>query len=110
MGASVVSGGDASPVFDPTKDVLDLVTLAVEVFIVVVLEFAVFARRDARGGALRYQGCPEPVAVIAFVGEQFLGARERGKQQESAFVVAHLAFGEQHHNRSTQPVADGMEL
>ncbi len=32
------------------------------------------------------------------------------KQQTSAFVIAHPAFGEEHHDRSPQPVADGMEL
>ena len=81
MGAAVIAGGDAAPVLDPSEDVFDLVALAVEVLVVVVLDLAVLAGRDAWGGALRDQRGAEPVAVIAFVGEQLLGARERGKQQ-----------------------------
>jgi hypothetical protein len=42
---------------------------------------------------------PEPVAVVAFVAEQFLGIGKRRKQQESALVVVHLAFGQQQHDR-----------
>ena len=73
MGVAVVSGCDAAPVFDSAKDVLDLVALAVEVFVVVVLDIAVLARRNAWGYAALGQGRPEPVAVITFVAQQFLG-------------------------------------
>ena len=69
MCASVVAGGDPPPVLDPAEDVLDLVALAAEVFVVMVLNLAVLARGDARGGAALGQGSPKPVAVIAFVGE-----------------------------------------
>ena len=110
MGAAVIAGGDTPPVLDPAEDVFDLVALAIEVLVVVVLDLAVLAGRDAWGGALRDQRGAEPVAVLAFVGEQLLGARERGKQQKSAFVVAHLAFGEQQDDRAALTVADGMEL
>ena len=41
MCTAIVAGGDASPVFDPGEDVLDLVALAVEGFVVVVLDLAV---------------------------------------------------------------------
>ena len=51
MGASVVTGCDAAPVLDPAKDIFDLVALAVEVLVVVVLDLAVIARRNARRGA-----------------------------------------------------------
>ena len=44
------------------------------------------------------------------IAEQFLGAGKPGKQQGSALVVAHLAFGQQQHDRSAKAIADGMEL
>jgi hypothetical protein len=110
VGVPVVAGCDAPPVLDPSEDVFDLAALAVEFGVVVILHFAVLARRDARGDALRGERGAEPVAVIAFVSEQFLGAGKRGKQQCSAFVVAHLTFGQEHHDRPAQSVADGMEL
>jgi hypothetical protein len=95
---------------DPAEDVFDLVALAVEVRVVVVLDLAVLAGRDARGDAAFGQCGAEPVAVVALVGEQFLGAGKRRKQQKSALVVAHLAFGQQHRDRPAEPVADRMEL
>ena len=56
------------------------------------------------------QGGSEPVAVIAFLREQFDGAGERGKQQKSSLMVAHLAFGKRQDDRSPRPVANGMEI
>lgn len=41
MRAAVVAGGDASPVLDPGEDVLDLVALAVEDLVVVILDLAI---------------------------------------------------------------------
>ena len=56
------------------------------------------------------QGGPEPVAVIAFVAEQFVGAWQGGKHQESAVLVAHLSFGDQEHDGPSLAVAHGVEL
>lgn len=95
MGASVIAGGDATPVFDPAEDIFDLVALSVELLVVVILDFPVLARRDTGGDALVVECGTEPVAIIAFVAEQHPGARQDGKQQSSALVIAHLAFGEQ---------------
>ena len=69
MCASVAAGCDASPILDAAEDVFDLFALAVEFGVVMVLDFAVPARRDARGGALGAQRGPEPVAIIALVSE-----------------------------------------
>lgn len=41
MGASVIAGSDASPVFEPAEDVLDSVALFVEQLVVMVLNLAV---------------------------------------------------------------------
>jgi len=63
------------------------VALTVEVFVVVVLDLAVVARGNAWGGALRDQRGAEPVAVITFVSQQFLGARERRERDCQDFRV-----------------------
>ena len=51
MSASVIAGWDLAPALDPAEDVFDLVALAVEFGVVMVLDLAVLARWDARGGA-----------------------------------------------------------
>jgi hypothetical protein len=45
--ASVVSGCDAAPVLDSAEQVLDLVALAIELLVVVILDLAVGLWRDA---------------------------------------------------------------
>lgn len=110
MCASVMAGGDAAPVFDPAEEIFDLVALSVELLVVEILDLPVLARRDTGGDALVVACGTEPVAVVAFVAEQNLGARQDWKQQGSVFLVAHLAFGEQQNDRPAQPIADSMEL
>ena len=110
MCASVVAGCDAAPVLDPVEDVLDLVALAVEVLVIVDPDLAVGAWRDARGDAAFGQSSPEPVAVVALVAQQFLGVGQHRKQQESALVIAHLAFGEEQDDRASLAIADGVQL
>ena len=41
MGAAIIAGCDSAPVLDPSEDVLDFMTLAVEGFVVVVLDLAI---------------------------------------------------------------------
>jgi hypothetical protein len=52
----------------------------------------------------------EPISVVAFVTEQFPGARQRIDHQGRAFVIAHLAFAQQHDQRSSAAIADSMQL
>ena len=73
MGATVVTGGDASPVLEAGKQVLDLVALAIELFVVGVLDLAIGSWQDAGSDAAGSKGVAEPVAAVAFVGQQFLG-------------------------------------
>jgi hypothetical protein len=47
VGASIVAGGDAPPVFEPREAILDLVALAMERFVIVKGRFSVFGGRDA---------------------------------------------------------------
>ena len=55
-------------------------------------------------------GRSEPVGVIAFVAEEFIGLRQRRQHQRRAFVVAHLAFAEQHNQRPPVAIAHGMQF
>lgn len=84
--------------------------LPVERLVVVDLDLAVRAWRDAWRDAAFDQGLAEPVAVIALVAKQFLGAWQARKQQACAFVIAHLAFGEQQDDRTPLAIAHRMEL
>lgn len=52
MGAAIIAGCDAAPVFQLAEHVFDLVALAVERSVVGVLDLAVLAGRDARLDAL----------------------------------------------------------
>src|SRR5690606_12955491 len=91
-------------------DVLDLVALAVEDLVVVVLDLAVGARRNAGGDPALDQRRAEPVAVVTLIAEQFLGVGERAKQQPSPFVIAHLTLGQEHDDRAPQSIADGVQF
>ena len=70
MRAAIIACCDPAPILDPPEDVLDFVALAIEVFVVVVLDLAVLTRGNAWGGSLCEQRGAEPVAVIAFVCQQ----------------------------------------
>ena len=110
MRAAIIAGVDASPVLDFGEEVLDQVALFVDRFVVVILHLAVGLWRDARGDAARGQRGAEPVAVIALVAQQFLGAWQCIEQQNSALVVTHLALGEHHHDGAAFTVAHRMQL
>ena len=71
--ASVVAGVDTPPVFEAAEHDLDLVALAVKRGVMRDGDLAVGLGRYAGGDAALGQGVSEAVAVIAFVGDQFLG-------------------------------------
>lgn len=73
VGATVVTGGDALPVFETGTQVLDFVPLAIEQLLIGVLDLAIGRWRDAWGDAAAGKGVVEPVAVVALVSQQFLG-------------------------------------
>ncbi len=104
-----ILGQSAAPT-EPGEAVPDLVALAVELLVVVVLDLAVTQGRDAGFDAALGKSSAKAIAVIAFVPEQDLGPGQAGKQQGSAPVVAHLAFGEQQDDRPALAITDGMEL
>ena len=108
MRTAIIACVDASPVLDFGEQVLDQVPLFVDRFIVVVSDLAVGFWRDAGRDAARGQSRSEPVAVIAFIAQQFLSAWQGIKQQNSTLMVAHLSFGEHHYDGPPFTVADCM--
>lgn len=73
MGASVVSGSDASPILDPAEHVLDTVSLPIEDFVVVGRVTSLPAWWNARGNAFVFQSITEPVGVVTTIRQQFPG-------------------------------------
>jgi len=92
MGATVVSGVDAPPVFETPEHVFDLVALFVEDGVMGDRGFAVGFGRNAGGDAAFGEGGAEPVGVVTLVGQELLGFRQGGQHQRCALVVAHLAL------------------
>ena len=72
MGELVVSGCDASAVLDALEEVLDAVSLLVEVLVVGVLSLAVTPGRYDRIAALVDDLLVEPVGVVGLVGQDVL--------------------------------------
>ena len=52
----------------------------------------------------------KPVGIISFVAEEFPSARQSIEHQSRTFVVAHLAFAEQHNQRSAMAIAHGVQF
>src|SRR5688572_17350764 len=110
FGATVVAGVDAAPVLEACEHVLDLVTTAVEIEIVWVLDAPSALRRDAWGDAAIGEGLAEPLRVICTVGEQGPGGRQGGDQRLGAPVIAALPLSEMEAQRSAIAVAYHMQL
>ena len=73
MRAAVLAGCDPLPLLEPGKEVLDLVALAVECFVVWIGHFSAAARWTAALYTLCPQGFAEGLPVVATVGNQRFG-------------------------------------
>src|SRR3546814_6850213 len=78
--------------------------------VVVVLDFAVPARRDDGLGAACFEPFAQGLAVIALVGDEFGGRRHRRDALLGNLAIMHVAGGQEQDARATLLVADGMEL
>ena len=65
MGAAVVTGVDAAPIFEPPEHVFDSVTLFVEDGVVGDGDLSIGFRGDAGGEAALCEGGAEPIGVVA---------------------------------------------
>ena len=80
--------------------------LAVDRLVVVERRLAAFGRRNAGLGSPLFEGLAKPIAVVTSIGDQGFRLRQGAEHQPRAFVVAHLAFGQQHGERLSGPIAD----
>ena len=110
MCTSVISGCDPSPVFEFTEHVLDFVALLVESFVLFDLYLSVLLGRNTGLDAFVFQSFPEPIGIVAAIRQKMLGKRQIIDDQARIFVITHLAFRQEHHNRATHTIANGMEL
>ena len=110
MRASIVTGSDAPPVFELGEEVLDLVTLPVERLVEIERPLTALRRWNAGFGHALRERLAKPVAVVASIGDQGRGQRQRVEHQPRAFVIAHLTFGQHHDERLAGAVADDVEL
>ena len=94
MGASVIARGDASPVLELGKHILDFVALLVERLVIIDMLPAVFTAGNTRLNVPRSQFTTEPVAVIASVADERRGIWQTGQQFAGALVIADLTCRE----------------
>jgi hypothetical protein len=64
MGAAVVSGVDAAPIFAPSEHVFDFVALLIEDGVVGDRDLSIGFRGDADGDAALCEGGAEPIGVV----------------------------------------------
>ncbi len=71
---------------------------------------AVAPSRDDRLGAGSVQLFPEPVCIVAAVGDETVEASGLGKELRGGTDVAVVAGGEVQHDRPAEQVGDQMDL
>ena len=91
MGAAVVMGVDAPPIFEFGEHGLDLVALAVECQVVENLGFPVLFCGDTGRDPALCKGIAQPVGVTSQVGLQRLCRGHRSQQGRGSGVVGDLA-------------------
>ncbi len=111
MGTSIISRGDAPPVFEPSKHVFDLMTLFIEGFAVSCGRFPVCSRRDARRYPFGFQGIAIVITVIPFVADQCLRTfGHRRIKYLSSDMIGGLPFCQAHNEGPPQAVNNGVKL
>jgi len=110
VSASVITHGDTPPVFEFSEHIFNLVPFFIKLFIVCYGCFSIFPWRDARRNPFFHQGCPEPVRVIAAIGQHRFGFRQDRQQQDCALVITRLSFGQSHGDGTAALIAHSMKF
>ena len=110
VSASIVTGSDAPPIFELGEHVLDPVALLLERLVIRQRDFSAFGGRNAGFAAPLAEGRPEPIAVIASVGDQCRRWRQGIKDQPRTLVIAHLPLAEEEDEGLARAVTDCVEL
>ena len=110
VSASIVTGGDAPPILELGEHVLDPVALLVERLVIRQRDFSAFGGRNAGFAAPLAEGGPEPIAVIAAVGDQCRRWWQGVKDQPRTLMIAHLPLAEHEDEGLAVCVTDGVKL
>lgn len=110
VSASVITHGDPPPVFEPPEHIFDLVPLFIKFLVVCDGRFPVFPWRDARRNSFFHERRPEPVRVIAAIGQHGFGFWQDRKKQGCALVITRLSFGQRHGDGTAALIAHSMKL
>jgi|GEM_PF-1763481 len=108
--APVMAGCNTAPILEPSETVLDPVAAFVEFCVVRDRHLSHLARRDAWHDPLVFRGVAEPIRVMAAICEEHLGVRQIVTQGQRIDVVAALAAGQEHPDRSARRIGHGMQL
>lgn len=107
---AIEAGCDAPPVLEAAEHALDDVALLVDGAVVIILELAVFARRDDGLGASSNQPFPQSLAVIALVGDEVGGRRHRFDTEPCDLAIVNVSGRQEQDAGSSFLVADRVEL
>ncbi len=110
MGAAVVAGVDAPPIFQLAEHVLDLVALSVERLVMGYLDFSVWFLWDTGLIVATCKGIAEPVGIVSLVRQQRLRRGQRRQQGRRSGVVADLACGQKQGAGPTLADADRVQF
>ncbi|MCP1472428.1 hypothetical protein J3E64_004146 [Sphingobium sp. OAS761] len=107
---AVEAGCDAAPVFEAAEHSLDDVALFLDGAVVIVLDLAVFARRNDGFGAALDEPFAQCLAVVSFVRHEF-GRRWHCFDAEPCNLAIMHVSGRQEQDAGAAPfVADGVEF
>ena len=108
-GGLLVAGGDSSVAFDLAEEVLDEMTLLVEVGVDRALACAVRLRGDDRGHLFVLDGLDDAVGVVAFVGDEVLPLGLLDELGRFGDVVD-VPWGDVDVERITEPVHESVDF
>jgi hypothetical protein len=108
--ASVITGCYASPVFEASEHVLDLIALFVLGFAEVSRCFPALARWNAGGNFLGLEGVSIVVAVVSFISDQGFGCRQGWIDDLGPNMVGDLPSRQRQNKRLACLVDDSVQL
>lgn len=110
MSASVISDVDTSPILEAGEQVFDLVPLAIEHWIVAVLNTVAGMGWNARRDAALDQASAESGRAVGAIGKQMTGWRQPLKQHGGGLVIVGLSLGQIEQERTAFAVANHLQL
>jgi hypothetical protein len=108
-GAAIISGSEASKVFQFVEAALDAVALAIERLVVPNPSLATAVRRDHGLHAGRLDRVADGIAVVGFVGDDRI-ALNAAQHRLGGAALMHLAAGQSEPQRPAEGIGQQMDL